>query len=229
MYIDYVKNENIIMEIMDKEKCSREAAIQFEYQKNYKNQSRQLSNESSYISNLLLRNLDMRNLPSCQINLCCRFESVRTGIRWFERIVEVDVPINSEYFHLEKEMKAMYLINLFSIGLKKLCAETGWEYKLFESAIQSVVNANFICEYYLNNEITRKGITAKIFCKHTMDSMTVFVVFFDKLEQINKAHLLTSKPNIMDYERYLGEFTWIDDSSVCLYSKNRVEKFIAYI
>lgn len=229
IYLDQVINDKTIEQIMKTEGWTRENAIRLEDQRYFNDQSRQLSREATSITTLFLHNLEMKNKPNCQINLCCRIEQVRTGVRWFQSIVEVDVPFNMEYFQLEEESRKKYILNLLTFGLKKLCGVTGWDYVGMEKAIQYVEDVDFKCEYYLKDKVTRNDVTARLLCKHTIDSMTVFAAFFRNKELIKIEQLFSSKPHIFDYNRFLGEFKWIDDVSVCLYSRDKTENFIAKV
>lgn len=227
IYVDHVINDKTIEQIMETEECTREKAIQLEDQRYFQEQSRQLSREASFITTLFLHNLEMKNKPSCQINLCCRIDQVRAGARWFQSIVEVDVPFNMEYFKLDEEFRKQFILDLLALGLKKLCDETGWDYKSMEKTIQYIKDVDFKCEFYLKDTVIRNDITARLFCKLTFDSMTVFAAFFRKKKLIKMEQLFSSKPHIFDYNRYLGELKWINDVTVCLFSRDKTESFIA--
>ena len=179
----------------------------------------QLLSESAYMTEYILRAMNSEFSFDCKrINLTCTTTPLRSGIRKFGSVHEVDIPFDLAYFQMTPEEKEQYLYQVLTVGIGLLCKEKQWDYAPFEKHLLALREGNFHVEFYLPKRQCRNGkLMAKVFGVQTMQSATFYIDFFEGRKMILRKPFMVTQTESMLYNFRIAQVEWADERTVVIY------------
>lgn len=188
----------------------------------YKKKNRQLMEESSFLTEHLVRQLvGCKVFPCRRINFICKASPTSESLSICGRIVELDVPFCEKYFEMDEKERTNYLYNLLYISIERFCSITQINFDMFNSIFDSIKSNDYTC--FFDTGIKCKGTNnalVKISAKQTLNNAEFYADYYDNGKLVNRKPLFKSKPCIFDYDRFLGKLEWHDDDTIRLHSKD---------
>ena len=186
---------------------------------------RQLTEESSFITEYIVRELKMiKGLPylGCErLNLICKTDDIKPSITKFNSIWQLDVLFDMSYFSFEPKQKREYLYHLIYEALQSLVLEMQMDFTPFQLILDKLKQNDFMVDFYTKCKCKKGNYTARLYCVQNMKTSTFYVEITRKKALVCKVPLFDTKPNIMNYDRYLGELLWDDQEVIFLVDKNK--------
>lgn len=186
-----------------------------------KDQHSALMREPAFINDYIVRALKFqRNLGCCRINVLCTDQPIDREFSEFDKIIDLKMLIDPTCFDLPDEERKQYWFQLITQCLQRVCALKGWDFSMFQTPLDQLKACNLNVEYYVKGKSRRNGkYTAKIYCIHDMFSASYFVDFIEKRKVILRKPLLVTSPRMWSAYYDLGEFQWINETTVSLKKK----------
>lgn len=196
------------------------------YNNNFeKSYTQQLIRESSFITEHLVRGLYNYDVFNCRrINFICNAPTQRPDVRKFGKISEMDVSFNPEYFFMSSEKKRIYLYDLLYFSLLDLCRLEQWDFSPIQSLFQELKNNNYSSKFYSKLYCKHNGIVVKLLGIQQMDKVMFYLEFNHKNSKPIVEYFFSSKPNVFDYDRFLGGLEWKDTNEIVLTGKDNSKK-----
>ncbi|AZU60389.1 hypothetical protein [Neobacillus mesonae] len=184
-----------------------------------------LSFQTRCITNLFEKQFEKYKTSDCkQLNMHCgnystlRIQECVDG--YCEVIVPFDIKTFLEYPDNNKKEKILELLDTI---LSYVIKEKDWDPIPFQKASQRVKELNYINEFIWKKPKLNpnKKYNAEVQCKHDLYEFIINIVIKDlKNRIIKKEKLISTKPDELIYERFLGDLEWLNDNEVALYEKH---------
>ena len=194
--------------------------ISFYYRDGTKALARQLMNDSACITEYLVRNIQQKDYFDCRrINFICKEGEIKNRISELDKILEMDVPFDNDYFSWTNEKKQEYLYDLAYNSFLTLCQRKNWDFEVIKSKLEELKALNFCYSFDTGLRCTQNKVTVKLIGVQTMEKVSFYAT--SKKFGDRKFFVLESKPNVLDYYRFLGELKWLDENTVALLDRNK--------
>ncbi len=189
---------------------------------------RKLMNESSSITEHLIRKLNNQKFFTCKrINFICKDSNITNKIRNVLGVLEMDVYFDCKYFDMDIQDKQKYIISVLLTGFEQLCHYEKWDFNIIKEILLDLSGNDFRSSFYTDLKCKNENYTAKLCAEQSLEKIDFYVEFYHKRNLIKNQFLFTSKPNVFDYDRYLGKLFWDNENEVVLLSKDGHSRFTA--
>ena len=191
--------------------------ISFYYRDGTKELARQLMNDSACITEYLVRNIQQKDYFDCRrINFICKEDEIKNRISELDKILEMDVPFDNDYFNWTNEKKQEYLYDLAYNSFHTLCKRKNWDFEVIKSRLEELKALNFCYSFDTGLRCTQNKVTVKLIGVQTMEKVSFYAV--SRRIKDKKFFMLETKPNVLEYHWSLGELKWLDDNTVALFN-----------
>ena len=184
--------------------------------------SRQVLHDSSCITEYLVRHIRQKDYFDCRrINFFCEPEKEKVSSKIMEclNILEMYVYFDDNYFNWTNEKKQDYLYELAYNSFHTLCQRKNWDFEVVKSRLEELKALNFCYSFDTGLRCTQNKVTVKLIGVQTMEKVSFYAT--SKKFGDRKFFVLESKPNVLDYDRFLGELKWLDENTVALLGRNK--------
>lgn len=180
-------------------------------------------NDSACITEYLVRNIQQKDYFDCRrINFICKEGEIKNRISELDKILEMDVPFDNDYFNWTNEKKQEYLYDLAYTSFRILCQRKNWDFEVIKSKLEELKALNFCYSFDTGLRCSQNKVTVKLIGIQTMEKVSFYAV--SRRIKDKKFFMLETKPNVLEYHWSLGELKWLDDSAVALFNTNN--KFV---
>lgn len=190
--------------------------------------TQQLIRESSFITEYLVRELQIYNFFDCtRINFICREEEVRTDIRFYGGILELDAPFERKYFDMNRQEKQNYLYKLLFDSFKILYEKKQWQFDGINKIFDEFMNNNCASLFYTRLQCKKDKKIVRLLGEQTIEQVKFYLEIQDKYGFYVKHFWFSTNPNVFDYDRFLGYLEWTENEEIFLFGKdkNSIYKF----
>lgn len=186
------------------------------------NLCRKLMDDSAFICEYLERGLKKRKAKyGCsRLNFdCVDGKKIRDELWRFEGIGSIEIPFDSKYYSMNKEEKISYICYLLEYGFQKYCKICNMDIAPVLEILAELKERDYFVDFYALNPCRRGEYTAKLYCVQDMEYANFYVELYHKRKLIDRIPFYKDHPDYLGYFFNLGQFEWIDDDTVCLYSR----------
>ena len=141
--------------------------------------------------------------------------------------VEYDV---SHFFRLGKKDKKSVALELLMRGVKQVTIANKLDFSPFEEAAEKVRELSFVNEQLWGKPIVNESntLSAELLITYDVEAASLSVRFADTDgREIDTLPLLSDKPNEFIMDKYFGRFSWTDEKTVELATRDGQKKFVA--
>ena len=82
-----------------------------------------------------------------------------------------------------------------------------------------LINFNYFVDFYALKPCHRGEYTAKLYCVQDMENTDFYVELYQKRKLVDRLPFYKDHPAYLGYFFNLGQLEWIDDNTICLYSR----------
>lgn len=159
-----------------------------------------------------------------QLNFHCGNYSEMKLLGCFDGFCQVLVPYNTqEFLEYPDNKKKIEILELLKNSLDFVIREKNWDPNPFQEAYERVKELNYINEFIWNKPklSPNKKYKAEVHCNHDLYDFTIKMVIKDRKDKVLlEKKIVSTEPDELIYDRFLGHLMWISDDEIALYEKN---------
>ena len=181
-----------------------------------------LTRESTFICEHLERELKKRKVKyGCsRLNFDCKDNGeIRDTLIKVEGIGMVDIPFDSKYYSMDNDEKISYITHLLVCGFEKYCNLCDMDITPVLEILAELKERNYLVDFYPLKPCRRGEYSAKLYCIQDMENANFYIELYQKKNLIQQIPFFKTLPGCLGYYYDLGKLEWLDDNTVCLYSR----------
>lgn len=158
-----------------------------------------------------------------QLNFHCGHYPEMRLLECFDGFCPILVPYNIEQFlEYPDNRKKVETLELLKSSLDFVIVEKNWDPTPFREAYERVKELSYINEFIWGKPkfSPNKKYKAEVTCNHDLYHFTIKIVIKEKKGQVLfEKEVVSTKPDELIYDRFLGHLKWLSDDEVALYEK----------
>lgn len=158
-----------------------------------------------------------------QLNFHCGNYPEIKLLECFDGFCQVLVPYNvEEFLKYPDNKKKVEILELLKNSLDFVIREKNWDPDPFQEAYERVKELNYINEFIWDKPkfSPNRKYKAEVICNHDLYDFTLKIVIKDRNGKIlHEKEIVSTEPDELIYDRFLGHLQWISDDEIALYEK----------
>lgn len=138
-----------------------------------------------------------------------------------------------DYFlRVQAGEKKKLALDLLMSGVKNIANDLSLDIHPFECAADMVVGRGYVNEWVWGKKVSNMSgsMSAEVLVRHEINAATISALIKDKdRKTIGEFALTSDKPNEFIFMSHLGRFSWVDDSTVQLLSRDGSIRYTARV
>lgn len=231
--LPYIADNEKITKIMENNQCSRDEAIQTDYEANWKEKRRAITNQTRCICSMFERLMGKVVTKSCsKLIIECENEdnhSMKNYSGFCETKIAFDYNAFASMNKLEKKQMTLQMIMK---GLNRLIEQGEILQETFSTVHDQIVELNYnnVWEWRKTCKSPNKEYVAALKVEHDVYFVKFLILIRDKKGNlIAEKELMLEEPHEFVYAYHMGELVWINEKEVALLNKSGDQKWIIRI